>query len=125
MPLSNNKNGSAATGVAAGESLLLMEQLAESRLPQSMGYEWTGMSFRRSESAHRLCTCCALGVLMVYLVLRRVEYESWLMPAAVIMVVPLALLGTVVAVAVRGIDSNLYTQIGIVLIVGNRSRTRF
>src|SRR4029077_11846866 len=63
----------------------------------------------------------ALGVLMVYLVLAA-QYESWLMPAAVIMVVPLALLGTVVAVSIRGMDNNIYTQIGIVLIIALASK---
>src|SRR4029077_5062342 len=63
----------------------------------------------------------ALAVLMVYLVLAA-QYESWLMPAAVILVVPLALLGTVAAVALRGMDNNIYTQIGIVLIIALASK---
>ena len=63
----------------------------------------------------------ALAVLLVYLVLAA-QYESWLMPAAVILVVPLALLGTVAAVAVRGMDNNIYTQIGIVLIIALASK---
>jgi HAE1 family hydrophobic/amphiphilic exporter-1 len=63
----------------------------------------------------------ALAVVMVYLVLAA-QYESWLMPAAVIMVVPLALLGTVAAVAARGMDNNIYTQIGIVLIIALASK---
>lgn len=114
-------NGAAAKGTSSGQALLLMEQLAESRLPQSMGYEWTGMSFQEKRVGSQALYVFALGVLIVYLVLAG-QYESWLMPAAVIMVVPLALLGTVVAVAVRGMDNNIYTQIGIVLIIALASK---
>ncbi len=114
-------NGAAAPGVSSGEALQLMEQVAASKLPQSMGCEWTGMSFQEKRVGSQAIYVFALGVLMVYLVLAA-QYESWLMPAAVIMVVPLALLGTVIAVAVRGMDNNIYTQIGIVLIIALASK---
>ncbi|MBX3449956.1 MAG: multidrug efflux RND transporter permease subunit [Planctomycetaceae bacterium] len=114
-------NGAAAPGVSSGQSLQLMEQLAAATLPDSMGYEWTGMSFQEKRVGSQALYVFALGVLMVYLVLAA-QYESWLMPAAVIMVVPLALLGTVIAVAVRGMDNNIYTQIGIVLIIALASK---
>ncbi|MFO0918537.1 MAG: multidrug efflux RND transporter permease subunit [Planctomycetaceae bacterium] len=113
--------GAAAPGVSSGQSLQLMEQLAAAKLPQSMGYEWTGMSFQEKRVGSQAIYVFALGVLMVYLVLAA-QYESWLMPAAVIMVVPLALLGTVIAVATRGMDNNIYTQIGIVLIIALASK---
>ncbi len=114
-------NGAAAPGVSSGQALQLMEELAENKLPQSMGYEWTGMSFQEKRVGSQAIYVFALGVLMVYLVLAA-QYESWLMPAAVIMVVPLALLGTVIAVSVRGMDNNIYTQIGIVLIIALASK---
>lgn len=114
-------NGSAAPGVSSGQSLELMEQLAAASLPDSMGYEWTGMSFQEKRVGSQALYVFALGVLMVYLVLAA-QYESWVMPAAVIMVVPLALLGTVMAVAIRGMDNNIYTQIGIVLIIALASK---
>ncbi|HTN00515.1 MAG TPA: multidrug efflux RND transporter permease subunit [Planctomycetaceae bacterium] len=114
-------NGSAAPGVSSGQALLLMEQMAATELPQSMGYEWTGMSFQEKRVGSQAVYVFSLGVLMVYLVLAA-QYESWLMPAAVIMVVPLALLGTVIAVSVRGMDNNIYTQIGIVLIIALASK---
>jgi HAE1 family hydrophobic/amphiphilic exporter-1 len=114
-------NGAAAPGISSGQALSLMEQLAATKLPQSMSYEWTGMSFQEKRVGSQAVYVFALGVLMVYLVLAG-QYESWLMPAAVIMVVPLALLGTVVAVAVRGMDNNIYTQIGIVLIIALASK---
>ena len=113
--------GSAAPGVSSGQALALMEEVAEAKLPQSMGYEWTGMSFQEKRVGSQAIYVFALGVLMVYLVLAA-QYESWLMPAAVIMVVPLALLGTVIAVSIRGMDNNIYTQIGIVLIIALASK---
>lgn len=114
-------NGAAAPGVSSGQALQLMEQMAAAKLPSSMDYEWTGMSFQEKRVGAQAIYVFALGVLMVYLVLAA-QYESWLMPAAVIMVVPLALLGTVIAVAVRGMDNNIYTQIGIVLIIALASK---
>ena len=114
-------NGAAAPGISSGQALQLMEQMAESKLPGSMGFEWTGMSFQEKRVGAQAMYVFALGVLMVYLVLAA-QYESWLMPAAVIMVVPLALLGTVIAVWVRGMDNNIYTQIGIVLIIALASK---
>ena len=79
------------------------------------------MSFQEKRVGSQALFVFALAVLMVYLVLAA-QYESWTMPAAVILVVPLALLGTVVAVAVRGMDNNIYTQIGIVLIIALASK---
>eukprot|EP00456_Euglypha_rotunda_P018050 TRINITY_DN1632_c0_g1_i9.p1 TRINITY_DN1632_c0_g1~~TRINITY_DN1632_c0_g1_i9.p1 ORF type:complete len:459 (+),score=144.29 TRINITY_DN1632_c0_g1_i9:30-1406(+) len=114
-------NGAAAPGVSSGQALQLMEEMAANKLPQSMGYEWTGMSFQEKRVGSQAVYVFALGVLMVYLVLAA-QYESWLMPAAVIMVVPLALLGTVIAVSARGMDNNIYTQIGIVLIIALASK---
>ena len=113
--------GEAAPGVSTGQALELMEQLASNQLPPSMGYEWAGMSFQEKRVGGQAAYVFALAVVMVYLVLAA-QYESWTMPAAVIMVVPLALLGTVAAVAARGMDNNVYTQIGIVLIIALASK---
>jgi HAE1 family hydrophobic/amphiphilic exporter-1 len=114
-------NGEAAPGFSSGQALKLVEQMAASKLPSSMGYEWTGMSFQEKRVGSQAVYVFAMAVLMVYLVLAA-QYESWTMPAAVILVVPLALLGTVVAVAARGMDNNIYTQIGIVLIIALASK---
>ena len=114
-------NGEAAPGYSSGQALKLMEQMAERKLPASMGIEWTGMSFQEKRVGSQALYVFALAVLMVYLVLAA-QYESWPLPAAVILVVPLALLGTVAAVAIRGMDNNIYTQIGIVLIIALASK---
>ena len=95
--------------------------MAAQKLPPEFGYEWTGMSFQEKLVGSQAIVVFVLAVLMVYLVLAA-QYESWTMPAAVILVVPLALLGTVFAVAVRGMENNIYTQIGIVLIIALASK---
>jgi HAE1 family hydrophobic/amphiphilic exporter-1 len=98
-----------------------MEQLARQKLPTSMGYEWTGMSFQEKKVGSEAIMVFALAIILVFLVLSA-QYESWTNPAAVIMVVPLAVLGTVIAVIVKGADMNVYTQIGITLLIGLASK---
>jgi HAE1 family hydrophobic/amphiphilic exporter-1 len=95
--------------------------MAKQKLPSAMGFEWGGMSFQEKRVGSQALYVFGLAVLMVYLVLAA-QYESWVLPAAVILVVPLALLGTVAAVAARGMDNNIYTQVGIVLIIALASK---
>jgi HAE1 family hydrophobic/amphiphilic exporter-1 len=113
--------GEAARGVSSGQGLEIMEQMAANTLPPSMGFDWTAMSYQEKRVGSQAIYVFALAVLLVYLVLAA-QYESWTIPAAVILVVPLALLGTVAAVALRGMDNNIYTQIGIVLIIALASK---
>ncbi|GIW82427.1 MAG: multidrug efflux RND transporter permease subunit [Gemmatales bacterium] len=114
--------GEAAPGYSSGEALSLMEQLAKAELPPTMGFEWTGMSYQEKQIDPAVVAgIFALAVVLVYLVLA-FQYESWTMPAAVILSVPLALLGAVAAVAVRQMDNNTYTQIGIVLLIALASK---
>ncbi len=109
--------GSAAPGYSSGQAIQLMEQLAQEKLPTTMGYEWTGMSYQEKQVGSEAIMVFALAIILVFLVLSA-QYESWSSPAAVIMVVPLAVLGTVVAVMMKGADNNVYTQIGITLLIG-------
>ncbi|MFO0909573.1 MAG: multidrug efflux RND transporter permease subunit [Isosphaeraceae bacterium] len=113
-------NGEAAPGFSSGQALNLMEEMARREIPM-MGTEWTGMAYQEKKVGSQSIFVFGLAVLLVYLVLAG-QYESWFTPVAVILVVPLALLGTVIAVAVRGMDNNVYTQIGIVLIVALASK---
>ncbi|HVP11641.1 MAG TPA: multidrug efflux RND transporter permease subunit [Phycisphaerae bacterium] len=113
--------GLAAPGYSSGQALTTMEQMADQKLPQGMDYEWTAMSYQEKLVGHQAVFVFGLAVLLVYLVLAA-QYESWSSPAAVILVVPTALLGTVIAVALRGLDNNIYTQIGIVLIIALASK---
>ena len=113
--------GEAAPGYSSGQALNLMEQLADTKLPASMGFEWTGLSFQEKQVGSESILVFALAILLVFLVLAA-QYESWAMPAAVILVVPLALLGTIAALLARQFDNNVYTQIGIVLLIGLASK---
>ncbi|MCA9073990.1 MAG: multidrug efflux RND transporter permease subunit [Planctomycetaceae bacterium] len=114
-------NGSSAPGYSSGQALELMEQVADAQLPAAFGYEWTGMSYQEKLAAGGQGAVFALAVLFVFLVLAA-QYESWTSPAAVIAVVPLAALGVVLALILRGADNNTYTQIGIVLLVALASK---
>jgi len=113
--------GQASAGYSSGQALNLMEQLADRKLPTSMGYEWTGMSFQEKQVGSEAILVFGLAIILVFLVLAA-QYESWANPAAVIMVVPLAVLGTVVALLMKGADNNVYTQIGVVLLIGLASK---
>ena len=113
--------GQAAPGFSSGQALDLMEQLAGKKLPPSMGFEWTGMSYQEKQVGSEAILIFALAILLVFLVLSA-QYESWSMPTAVIMVVPLAILGTVVALMMKGADNNVYAQIGITLLIGLASK---
>jgi multidrug efflux pump subunit AcrB len=114
-------NGEAAPGFSSGQAIALVEQMAEKSLPASMGYEWTGMSFQEKQVGSEQYLIFALAVVLVFLVLAA-QYESWTSPAAVIAVVPLAALGVVVALMLRGSDNNVYTQIGVVLLIALASK---
>jgi HAE1 family hydrophobic/amphiphilic exporter-1 len=113
--------GEAAPGFSSGQALTIMEQMARDKLPEGMGFDWTGMSYQERRVGSQAFYIFALAVALVYLVLAGL-YESWITPVSVILVVPLALLGTVIAVAARGMDNNVYTQIGIVLIIALASK---
>jgi HAE1 family hydrophobic/amphiphilic exporter-1 len=109
-------NGGAAQGVSSGEAIQTMEAVAAQVLPQTMGYDWTAIAFQEKRVTGEAVLVFGLAVFLVYLVLAA-QYESWFLPLAVILVVPLGLLGVVAAVWTRGMDNNIYTQIGVVLII--------
>jgi HAE1 family hydrophobic/amphiphilic exporter-1 len=109
--------GNAAPGVSSGQALQVMEQMAGARLPADMGYEWTGMSYQEKKVGSQGLTVFALAALVVFLILAA-QYESWADPMVVVLTVPLALLGAAAALMSRQMDNNIYTQIGLVLLVG-------
>jgi HAE1 family hydrophobic/amphiphilic exporter-1 len=113
--------GAAAPGSSSGQALDLMGQLAEERLPPTMGYEWTGMAYQERLVGGQTLMVFGLAVLLVYLVLAA-QYESWVLPFAVILVVPLGMLGAVAAASARGMENNVFTQIGAVLIIALASK---
>jgi len=108
--------GAPARGRSTGEIMQLMEQLAAKVFPPHVGYEWTALSYQEKLVGNQMYLVFAMALLLVYLVLAG-QYESWYRPLAVILSVPIALLGPVSVLTALHIDNNLYTQIGIVLLI--------
>ena len=113
--------GSAAPGFSSGQALSFMEQAASEKLPQGIDYEWTSTSYQEKKVGNQAYFIYALSIILVYMVLAAL-YESWTSPAAVILVVPMALVGVLLALIVRGYDNNLYTQVGLVLMIALASK---
>ena len=113
--------GSAAPGSSSGDALARMEQLAAETLPEGMAYDWTSTSYQEKNVGNQAYFLYALSIVLVYMVLAAL-YESWTSPAAVILVVPIALVGVVLAQMSRGYDNNLYTQVGLVLMIALASK---
>ncbi|PYK97008.1 MAG: hydrophobe/amphiphile efflux-1 family RND transporter [Verrucomicrobia bacterium] len=109
-------NGSANDAYSSGQALATMEAIAARTLPAGMSYEWTAMSYQEKLAGNSTWFIFALSLLLVYFVLAG-QYESWITPAAVLLAVPLALLGTVSALLGLGVANNLYVQIGLVLLI--------
>jgi HAE1 family hydrophobic/amphiphilic exporter-1 len=108
--------GLPAAGFSSGEAIHLMEADAARTLPPGMGSEWTAMSYQEKLVGNQMYFVFAMALLLIYLVLAG-QYESWYAPLAVILSVPLALTGPVLVLEALHIDNNLYTQIGIVLLI--------
>jgi HAE1 family hydrophobic/amphiphilic exporter-1 len=108
--------GAPARGFSSGQSLTLMEEIAGKTLPPGVSYLWTAMSFQEKLTGNQLYYLFGLSVLLVYLCLAG-QYDSWILPLAVLAAVPLALMGPVVALTSLGVANNLYTQIGLILMI--------
>jgi HAE1 family hydrophobic/amphiphilic exporter-1 len=108
--------GAPARGVSSGQALTAMEDIAKNSLPSDVGYQWTAMSYQEKLTGNQLYYIFGLSVLLVYLCLAG-QYESWILPLAVLSAVPLALLGPVVALTSLGVANNIYTQIGLILMI--------
>jgi hydrophobic/amphiphilic exporter-1 (mainly G- bacteria), HAE1 family len=113
--------GSPAPGFSSGEALDIMDQIGAQVLPPGTGYDWTAMSYQEKLVGSQIYFVFGLGVLLVYFVLAG-QYESWILPLSVILGVPLALLGTVGALTILGAANDLYTQIGLVLLIALGSK---
>ena len=109
-------NGSAAAAFSSGQGLDAMQKITDRTLGPGLEYEWTAMSYQEKLVGSSTYFIFALAILLVYFVLAG-QYESWITPGAVILAVPLALLGTVCALRGLGLANNIYTQIGLVLLI--------
>ncbi|HLM16034.1 MAG TPA: multidrug efflux RND transporter permease subunit [Reyranella sp.] len=108
--------GTPAPGFSSGEGIQLMDQISSAVLPPGTGYEWTAMSYQENLVGSQLMYVFALAILLVYLCLAG-QYESWILPLAVIFAVPLSLVGPAIALGALGLANNLYTQIGLMLLI--------
>jgi hydrophobic/amphiphilic exporter-1 (mainly G- bacteria), HAE1 family len=109
-------NGAANEGFSSGQALQTLEDIADKVLPAGMSYEWTAMSYQEKLVGSSTYFIFALAIMLAYFVLAG-QYESWITPGAVILAVPLALLGTAGALLALGVANNLYVQIGLVLLI--------
>jgi HAE1 family hydrophobic/amphiphilic exporter-1 len=114
-------DGSAAPGTSSGQAIEAMEQLSAKVLPQGFNYEWTGLSLEELASGKATLLLFTLGVVVVYLTLSA-QYESFVLPLIVLLAVPMALLGALSAQWLRGLENDVYCQIGLVMLIGLSSK---
>ena len=108
--------GQPAPGFSSGQAMDLVENMASTKLPESVGLEWTELSYQE-KAAGGTSVIFLLAVILVYLTLAA-QYESWSIPISVVLAVPTALLGAVVALMSRGMANDVYAQVGVVLLIG-------
>jgi HAE1 family hydrophobic/amphiphilic exporter-1 len=108
--------GSPAQGFSSGQAMTLMEQIAGRTLPAGTGYEWSALSYQEKIVGNQMYLVFGMGLLLVYLVLAG-QYESWYTPLAVVLSVPLALVGPASILNALKVDANLYVQIGLILLI--------
>jgi len=109
--------GNVAAGYSTGQGIAIVEELARRELPDSMAFEWSEITFLERQAANTGMFVFGLSVVFVFLVLAAL-YESWSLPLAVILVVPLCVLSSITGVAYAGQDINIFTQIGFVVLIG-------
>ncbi|EKC5743512.1 efflux RND transporter permease subunit [Salmonella enterica] len=108
--------GEAAHGRSTGEAMSLMENLA-SQLPNGIGYDWTGMSYQERLSGNQAPALYAISLIVVFLCLAAL-YESWSIPFSVMLVVPLGVVGALLAASLRGLNNDVYFQVGLLTTIG-------
>lgn len=113
---SSNIYGMAGSGYSSGQAIDVLEQLAEKVLPDGIGYEWTGTAYQEKVAGNMSYYIFALSLILVYLILAG-QYENWITSISVIFSVPLALVGTVSVLLILKLSNNMYTQIGILLLI--------
>jgi multidrug efflux pump len=110
-------NGGAAPGVGSGEAMSVMKSLAEQELPRTMDFQWTELALQQILAGNTAVFVFALGALLVFMILAAL-YESWSLPLAIILIVPMCLLAAIAGVWIVGSDNNIFTQIGLVVLIG-------
>ena len=113
--------GGNAPGYSTGQAIAAMEAMSAKELSNEYGYEWTGTAYQEIEAGGMAPYIFSLALVFVFLVLAA-QYESWVMPLMVMLAVPLAILGALLAQHIRGIDNDVYCQIGLVMLIGLASK---
>jgi hydrophobe/amphiphile efflux-1 (HAE1) family protein len=110
-------NGQGAPGVSSSQATTAMERVLNETLPNGFGYEWTDLTFQQKSAGNTALLVFPICVMLVFLILSA-QYESWALPLAVILIVPMCLLSAMVGVWLKGSDNNVLTQIGFIVLVG-------
>ncbi len=110
-------DGSPAPGYSQGQAIDIMEKLAAETLPQGFSFEWTTLAFQQMRAGNTAVFAFALAVVFVFLVLAA-QYESLTLPLAVILIVPMCLIASITGVILRGMDNNILTQVGFIVLIG-------
>jgi multidrug efflux pump subunit AcrB len=110
-------NGANAPGVSTGQALKVVEDLAAKALPQGFGYEWTSIAFQEKEAGGTQGPIFGMAMVFVFLVLAA-QYESWAVPFSILLGLPICVLGAFLGVYLKGLENNVYVQIGIVALIG-------
>jgi HAE1 family hydrophobic/amphiphilic exporter-1 len=110
-------DGSAAPGYSSGQAIAGMENLAQANMMRGMGFQWTGLTLDEIESSGQAIVIFALGIVVVYLTLSA-QYESFALPFIILLAVPMAVLGALGLVSLRGYANDVYCQIGLVMLIG-------
>ena len=114
-------NGDTVPGFSTGQAIRKMEELAQRDLPDGISFEWTGLAYQQILAGNTAIFIFPLSVLFVFLTLAAL-YESWSLPLAIILIVPMCLSSSIAGVALRGLDNNILTQIGFIVLVGLASK---
>jgi multidrug efflux pump subunit AcrB len=115
--LASDINGQAAPGFSSGQASAAMERVLSQTLPNGYSYEWTELAFQQRSASNTAVLVFPLCVLLVFLILAA-QYESWALPLAIILIVPMCLLSSLIGVRLTGGDNNILTQIGFIVLVG-------
>lgn len=110
-------NAEPAKGYSTGDAMAAIEQFAEEKLPGNIGYEWTGMSLEESQSGSQTVLIFALSILFVYFLLAA-QYESYILPWAVLLSIPVGLIGVYATIGLVGLQNNIYVQVGLIMLIG-------
>jgi HAE1 family hydrophobic/amphiphilic exporter-1/multidrug efflux pump len=109
-------NGTNAPGYSSGQAIAVMEELARA-LPEGFSYEWSEATYQEKKTGGQTGFIFAISLLFVFLVLAAL-YESWAMPVAILLVIPFGVMGAFLGLLLRGLDNNVYTQVGLIMLIG-------